>query len=65
MTWAQMKCDPAETERRQGVAIRLNKLWDAMQNADSVTRRKIERKIGAIRREEAEWLKPAAYFLYN
>ena len=65
MTWAQMKCDPAETSRRQDVVARLNKLWDKRKDADTDELRKIDRRISEIRRDEAEWLKPAAFFLYN
>ena len=64
MTWAQMKCDPAETSRRQDVAVRLNKLWDKRKNADTATVKRIDRAIKTIKQEESYWLKDAAYFLY-
>lgn len=65
MTWAQMKCDPAEMSRRQDVVARLNKLWDKRQDADPETMRKVDKAIKAIKRDESDWLKNAAYFMYN
>ena len=64
MTWAQMHCDPAETSRRQDVAVRLNKLWDKRKDADPGTVKKIDRAIKTIKQDESYWLKDAAYFLY-
>ena len=64
MTWAQMKCDPAETSRRQDVVVRLNKLWDKRRDADPATLKKVDKAIRAIKAEESHWLKNAAYFLY-
>ena len=65
MTWAAMKVDPVETERRQKVAVRLNLIWDKMNRApDEKTRRRYVRQIAAIRKQEASWMKEAAYFLY-
>ena len=64
MTWAQMKCDPAETSRRQAVVVRLNKLWDKRRDADPETVKRIDREFRAIKGEESHWLKNAAYFLY-
>lgn len=65
MTWAQMKCDPAETSRRQTVVIRLNLLWSKRNHTDDKQKQKrIDREIARIRADESYWLKEAAYFLY-
>ena len=65
MTWAQMKVDPEETSRRQAVAVRINLIWDKANRApDENTRRRYLRQIGAIRKQEAHWLKEAAWFLF-
>ena len=65
MTWAQMKVDKAETERRQGIAVKMNLIWDKMNRApDEKTRRRYVRQLAAIRKQEAAWMKEAAYFLY-
>lgn len=65
MTWAQMKVDKAETERRQGIAVKMNLIWDKMNRApDEKTRRRYSRQLAAIRKQEAAWMKDAAYFLY-
>ena len=64
MTWAQMKCDPAEVTRRQAVCVRLNKLYDKRQDADPETVKRIDREFRAIKGAESHWLKEAAYFLY-
>ena len=64
MTWAQMKCDPEETARRQAVAVRINKLFDKRRDADPATVKRIDREMRAIKAEESHWLKNAAYFLY-
>lgn len=65
MTWAAMNCDPAELERRQVACNRINNLWNKRNRAeDEKTRKRIDRKIETIRRQEAPWLKDAAYWLY-
>ena len=65
MTWAQMKVDPAELSRRQAVAVRINRIWDKRNAApDEKTRRRFDRQIGVIRKQEAHWLKEAAWFLF-
>ena len=65
MTFKQMNCDPAETARRQAVCVRLNVLWSKREHTDDVgKRRRIDRNIDQIKRQEAAWLKEAAYFLY-
>ena len=65
MTWAQMKVDKAETERRQGIVVKMNLIWDKMNRApDEKTRRRYSRQHAAIRKQEAAWMKDAAYFLY-
>ena len=65
MTWAQMKVDPAELSRRQAVAGKINRIW-AKRNAapDEKTRRRFDRQIGVIRKQEAGWLKEAAWFMF-
>ena len=64
MTWAQMKCDPAELTRRQAVAVRINKLFDKRHDADPDAAKRIDREFRAIKAAESHWLKEAAYFLY-
>lgn len=66
MTYAQAfkGADPEEVTRRHAVCVKLNKLWDAMQE-NPENRMAYYRKISAIKREEAGWLKEAAFFLYN
>ena len=65
MTWAQMKVDPAETARRQAVAVRLNLLWSKRQKTeDRQKQKRIDREINRIRADESAWLREAAYFLY-
>lgn len=65
MTWAAMKCDPAETARRQNVCVRLNTLWAKRNKTDdNAKRRRIDREISRIRADESHWLKPVAYWLY-
>ena len=65
MTWAAMKCDPAELSRRQAVCVRLNKLWSKREHTpDEKTRKRLDRDIRRIMAEESFWLKDAAFFLY-
>ena len=65
MTWAQMKCNPAETERRQKVVVRLNLLWSKRNKTDDKQKQKrIDREMSRIRADESHWLKEAAFFLY-
>jgi peptide subunit release factor 1 (eRF1) len=65
MTWAAMKCDPAETSRRQTVCARLNKLWSKREHTeDKQTRKRLDREINRIRSDESHWLKEAAFWLY-
>ena len=65
MTYAQMKCDPAETSRRQGVVVRLNLLWSKRNRTeDKQKQKRIDREINRIRADESNWLKEAAFFLY-
>ena len=65
MTWAQMKCDPAETSRRQSVVVRLNLLWHKRNTTEDTGKRKrIDREIARIRADESAWMKEAAYWLY-
>ena len=65
MTWAAMNVSPVETERRQGVCVRMNKLW-SKRNAteDKATQKRLDREIDRMRRQEAPWLKDIAYWLY-
>ena len=65
MTWAQMKCNPTETERRQKVVVRLNLLWSKRNKTDDKQKQKrIDREMSRIRADESHWLKEAAFFLY-
>jgi hypothetical protein len=65
MTWAAMKVSPAETERRQVVCVRLNKLWHKRNTTDDkATQKRIDRELARIRADESHWLKEAAYWLY-
>ena len=66
MTWAKMGCTPAETERRQKVAERLNKLCYKRDfcTADDGKRKRINRTIKGILRQERPWLKEYCFFLY-
>ena len=67
MTYAQMAkgIAPAEMERRMGVVVRMNILWDK-RNAceDKAKQKRIDKQIDSIRRAETSWLKEAAWFLY-
>ena len=65
MTFAAMKCDPAETSRRMDVCVRINLLWDRLQGCEDQSKRKrIERELRTIKANESHWLKQAAFFLY-
>lgn len=65
MTWAAMKVDPAETARRQAVAVRINTLYNKRcRTDDPKTQKRLDRDIARIRADESFWLKDAAYFLY-
>ena len=65
MTWAAMKASPAETARRQAVAVRLNTLFSKREHTDDPkARKRLDREINRIRSNESFWLKDAAYFLY-
>ena len=65
MTWAAMKASPAETARRQAVAVRLNTLFSKREHMDDPkARKRLDREINRIRASESFWLKDAAYFLY-
>ena len=65
MTWAQMKCNPAETTRRQNVVTRLNLLWSKRNRTeDAQTIKRIDREMARIRADESYWMKDAAYWLY-
>ena len=65
MTFKDMKCDPVETARRQEVCARLNVLWFKRERTeDSKKRKSIDRRINLIKRQEAPWMKEAAFFLY-
>lgn len=65
MTWASMKCDPAETARRQAVCNRMNTLYNKRNRTDDKAKQKrIDREMSRIRANESFWLKEAAYFLY-
>ena len=67
MTYAQIMKDVAapEAERRMGVVVRMNILWDK-RNAceDKAKQKRIDKQIDSIRRAETGWLKEAAWFLY-
>lgn len=65
MTWAQMGCTPAETQRRQEVCARMNTLWHKRNSTeDTAAQKRLDRKIEVIRRQEAPWLRNIAYWLY-
>lgn len=65
MTFKAMGCDPEETARRQGVCVRINLLYDRLTGCmDQAKRKRIEREMRQIKRDESGWLKEAAYFLY-
>ena len=65
MTFKQMGCDHAETERRIAVCTRLNVLaHKKAQTEDKAKAKRIDRSIAVILRQERPWLKDIAYFLY-
>ena len=65
MTFKQMGCTPAETERRIAVCNRLNVLaHKKAQTEDKAKAKRIDRSIAVILRQERPWMKEAAYFLY-
>lgn len=65
MTWAGMKVDHAELIRRQAACDRLNKLWSKRNSTeDPKTRKRLDREIDRVRRQEAPWLKDIAFWLY-
>ena len=65
MTFNQMKCDHAEQTRRQEVCSKLNVLWNKRERTDDTAKRKrIDRAIAVILRQERPWMKDVAYFLY-
>ena len=65
MTLKAMGVSPAETERRQGVCVRLNLLWNKRNHTeDPKTIKRIDRDIARIKSDESHWLKEAAFFLY-
>ena len=65
MTWAAMKVDTAETERRQKVVVRMNLLWSKRNKTDDRQKQKrIDREINRIRSDESYWLKEVAFFMY-
>ena len=67
MTFAQafQGADQNEVERRHQVVVKMNILWDK-RNAceDESEKKRIDSKLKLIRRQEADWLKKAAWFLY-
>ena len=65
MTFKQMGCDPAEQTRRQEVCSRLNVLWHKKEHTEDAQKRKrIERNIAVILRQERPWMKDIVFFLY-
>ena len=65
MTFKAMNCNPAETTRRKEVCARLNVLWFKREHTDDeAKRRRIDRNIAVILRQERPWMKDAAFFLY-
>ena len=65
MTFKQMGCTPAETDRRIAVCNRLNVLaHKKAQTEDKAKAKRIDRNIAVILRQERPWLKDIAYFLY-
>lgn len=54
MTWAAMKVDPAETARRQAVAVRINTLYNKRcRTDDPKTQKRLDRDIARIRADES------------
>ena len=67
MTFKQLfkGLDSAESERRMGIIVRLNILWDKLQKCDDEAKQKrIRKQIDTIRRQETGWMKDIAWFLY-
>lgn len=65
MTFKQMGCDHAETERRIAVCTRLNVLAHKKAHTeDKAQAQRIERRIAVILRQERPWMREAAWFLY-
>lgn len=67
MTFKQLfkGLDSAESERRMEVVVRMNILWDKLQGCeDAMKQKRIRKQIDTIRRQETNWLKEAAFFLY-
>lgn len=65
MTFKQMGCNPAETERRIAVCARLNVLAHKKEHTDDPkARKRIERNIAVILRQERPWMKDIAFFAY-
>ena len=65
MTFKQMGCDHAETERRIAVCNRLNVLAHKKAlTEDAAKAKRIDRTIAVILRQERPWLKEMVYFLY-
>lgn len=65
MTFKEMGCTPAETARRQAVCTRLNVLAHKKAHTDDQAKRKrIDRTIAVILRQERPWMKDVAFYLY-
>lgn len=65
MTFKAMGVDPAEQTRRQEVCSRLNILCHKRDRTEDETKRKrLDRHIAAILRQERPWMKDIVYFLY-
>lgn len=67
MTYAQIfkGVDNAEKTRRLEVVTKMNILWDRRNACLSADERKVfDKKLAKIKRQETEWLKEAAWFLY-
>ena len=65
MTFKEMGCDTAETERRIAVCTRLNVLAHKKAHMEDKTKAKsIDKRIAVILRAERPWLKEVAWFLY-
>ena len=65
MTFKQMGCNPEETARRQAVCARLNVLCHKRDHTDDEkTRKRIDRSIKVLLRQERPWMKDIAYFAY-
>ena len=65
MTFKQMKCEPAEITRRQEVCSKLNVLcFKRDHTEDGAKRKRIDRHIAEILRQERPWMKDIVYFAY-